>query len=122
LGFDAMSPGEAASLLPPGALIGVSAHSPAEVASAAETGAGYAHLAPIWDPRSKPATRPALGLEALREASAAGLTLLAQGGLTADRCPQALASGATGIAVTGDVLLADDPAAATRALRSALDS
>jgi thiamine-phosphate pyrophosphorylase len=121
LGFDALAPADAARLLPPDVLIGVSAHAPREVFEARRSGATYAHLAPIWDPLSKPAERPALGLAALEDASAAGLTLLAQGGLTSERCARALSAGASGVAVTGDILLADDPSAAARALREALD-
>lgn len=121
LGFDAMPPAEAAALMPPGARIGVSAHTPGEVATAREAGATYAHLAPVWDPVSKAPERPALGPERLAEACSFGLPVLAQGGVSADRCEAVIAAGAAGIAVTGDVLLAGDPVAATRALRRALD-
>jgi thiamine-phosphate pyrophosphorylase len=121
LGFDAISPAEAAALLPAGSRIGVSAHSPEEVRAAQAAGATYAHLAPVWDPLSKPRERPALGPGILAEACASGLPVLAQGGVSADRCAEVLGAGAAGVAVTGDLLLADDPVAATRALRAALD-
>ena len=121
LGFDALSPPEAASLLPKGARIGVSTHSVEAVRAARDAGASYAHLAPVWDPVSKRPERPALGPEVLAQACATGLPVLAQGGITPDRCEQALAAGAAGIAVTGSLLLAKDPVAATRALRAALD-
>jgi len=48
--------------------------------------------------------------------------VLAQGGVTSERVPAILAAGAAGIAVTGSVLAADDPVAAVRALREALDA
>lgn len=121
LGFDALPPAEAASLLAEGARIGVSAHSPDEVRMARAAGATYAHLAPIWAPLSKPAQRPALGLGPLAEACESGLPILAQGGVSSSRCQDALSAGAAGVAVTGDLLLAHDPVAATRALRAALD-
>ncbi len=81
----------------------------------------YAHLAPIWDPFSKPASRPALGLPELQRACTAGLPILAQGGLDADRAVRAVAAGAAGIAVTGQVVEHADPADAIRHLRRALD-
>lgn len=122
LGFDALSAPEAAALLPAGSEVGVSAHDPDEVQAARDAGATYAHLAPIWDPISKARQRSALGIEALRAACAHGLPVLAQGGVTAGRCREALAAGAAGIAVTGDILLADEPGAAAAALREALDA
>lgn len=121
LGFDALAPEEARQLLPRGAWIGVSCHTTHEVRAAREAGASYAHLAPVWDPLSKPSERPALGVEGIREACRHGLPVLAQGGVTAERCPELRAAGAAGVAVTGCILQADDPGAATAALRAALD-
>ncbi len=121
LGFDAVDPTEARALLAKHTLVGVSTHDPAEV-EALEAGAvDYVHLAPIYDPRSKPANRPALGLEALTRASRHGLPVLAQGGIDPERGRAAIAAGAVGVAVTGEILLADEPAAAAAALRAALD-
>jgi len=59
---------------------------------------------------------------ALEQACAAGIAVLAQGGLDADRAVQAVAAGAAGIAVTGRLSQAEDPAAVARRLREALDS
>jgi len=81
----------------------------------------YVHLAPIWDPLSKPASRPPLGLGELERACAAGLPVLAQGGLDPDRAARALAAGAAGVAVTGQVVRNADPADLVRRLRGALD-
>lgn len=123
LGFDALSADDASRVLGPGALLGASFHSAAEVQqqAGAQTALRYAHLAPIWDPVSKPATRPALGLGPLRAAAAAGLPLLAQGGLDPRRASQAIEAGAAGVAVTGQLTGAEDPAAAIRRFRAALD-
>ncbi len=120
LGFDALGPEDAALLLKRGAEIGVSAHTPDEVAAARDAGATYAHLAPIWAPLSKAAERPALGIAALEAACRHGLPVLAQGGVSAQRCAAVLAAGASGVAVTGDILLADDPGRAAATLRAAL--
>ena len=120
LGGDAVSPADARALLGASAWIGVSAHAPEEIDASA--GASYAHLAPIFAPLSKTSGRPPLGLEALRRAAARDLPVLAQGGVTSERVPAILAAGAAGIAVTGSVLAADDPVAAVRALREALDA
>ena len=121
LGGDALSPVNAARILPETALIGASFHAEDEVSEARQMGLTYAHLAPIWDPRSKPAERPALGLIRLGAAAGLGLPLIAQGGIDADRAAQAIAAGAAGIAVTGLLTQAKDPISAARALREALD-
>ena len=139
LGFDGVDPGTARHLLGPDALVGVSCHTAAEVHDAGDD-ASYAQLAPIFPPLSKAATRPALGPAALREASrhrevaqggvavaqgggvlAQGGVVLAQGGVDAGNAAACVAAGAAGVAVTGAILMADDPAQATRALRRALD-
>jgi thiamine-phosphate pyrophosphorylase len=119
LGGDAMAPADARALLGESAWIGVSTHAPEEIA--AVSGASYAHIAPVFAPLSKESARPPLGLAALANASACGLPVLAQGGITPARVRDVVAAGAAGVAVTGSVLAADDPAAAVRALRRALD-
>jgi thiamine-phosphate pyrophosphorylase len=121
LGFDALPVPEARALLGADALVGVSAHDADEVAAAARAGASYAHLAPIFAPYSKPASRPPLGLEALGAAARAGLPVLAQGGIDAQRAADCLRAGAAGVAVTGELCSAADPERAARALRESLD-
>jgi len=119
LGFDAMRVDDARRLLGDAALIGISAHAADEIDRAA--GLSYAHLAPIFDPLSKSASRPALGVAALRDARTRGVPLIAQGGIDRDNARAVIAAGAAGVAVTGAILMADDAAAAARALRAALD-
>ncbi len=122
LGFDAIAIPEARRLLGTQALIGISAHSPEEVRAAEAAGAGYAHLAPLFDPISKRASRPALGLAAIEEAARYGLPVLAQGGIEPAHCTGLIRAGAAGVAVTGAILMAEDPAAATAQFRAALDT
>jgi thiamine-phosphate pyrophosphorylase len=120
LGFDAMPPATARALLGPAAWLGASLHGAGEIAALAGAPLDYVHLAPIFDPLSKAAERPALGLDALRRACAGALPVLAQGGITEGNAAACRAAGAAGVAVTGAILLAPDPGAAARALRAAL--
>ncbi len=122
LGFDAPDVAAARALVGSTVSIGVSAHAVEDVLAAKRDGADYVHLAPVYAPRSKPATRPALGLSTLGEAAAVGIPVIAQGGLGAAQCAAVLSAGASGIAVTGAILMAPDPSAAARALREALDA
>ena len=123
LGFDALDVPKARALLGPGAVLGRSLHSVDEVraASALDERPDYVHLAPIWNPNSKPAERPALGPHALAEAAATGLPVFAQGGLDIERTPEAVAAGATGIAVTGALARGADPESFLPPLRHRLD-
>lgn len=104
------------------ALIGISTHSLAEVRGARVAGADYVTLSPIFESASKPGYGPALGLDALAEASKVGIPLLALGGITEANAKQCLAAGASGMAVMGPVMRAADPGAATAGLLSALSA
>lgn len=126
LGFDAVDVTSARALLGDDALIGRSFHSVEEVDRAAREAPArapsYAHLAPIWNPSSKPASRQPLGERALRAAAGLGLPVFAQGGVDEARVGAALAAGAAGIAVTGPLQRPAHAVAAAERLRGGLDS
>jgi thiamine-phosphate pyrophosphorylase len=121
LGFDALPPAAARCLLGAERLVGASTHAAAELDDAARAELSYAQLAPIFPPVSKPASGPALGLAALREAAGSPLPLLAQGGIDASNAADCIRAGAAGVCVTGAILSAADPGRAAAALRRALD-
>jgi thiamine-phosphate pyrophosphorylase len=75
-------------------LIGVSCHSPAEVAQAKDNGASFAVFGPVFE---KGNVQPA-GLELLREACQKELPVLALGGVTVENAQSCLEAGAAGIA------------------------
>ncbi len=101
----------------PSLAIGRSCHDRAGLLEAQAASADWALLAPVWPPRSKPASGPPLGVEGFRSAiRAVRLPVFALGGVTAERAPEALAAGATGVACIGAVLQARDPASAASAL------
>jgi thiamine-phosphate pyrophosphorylase len=99
--------------------IGISAHHPDEI-RAAPPEVDCAQLAAIFQPLSKPHAGPYLGVRAVAEAARYDIPVIAQGGITPANATAVAAAGAAGIAVTGAILSAPDPAAATRALRAAL--
>ena len=106
-------------LLPPGALVGVSTHAPAEAASAT---ADFVFYGPVYATPSKAAFGAPQGVAGLRQAAAlAHVPVLAIGGVTAKTVPETRAAGATGVAVIRAILAADDPALATRELLRLLD-
>jgi thiamine-phosphate pyrophosphorylase len=78
-------------------LIGVSCHSPEEVAAAKAAGATFAVFAPVFEKKDSPTTPPR-GLASLRQASANGIPVLALGGITLANAHSCLEEGAAGIA------------------------
>jgi thiamine-phosphate pyrophosphorylase len=78
-------------------IIGVSCHSPSDVARAAINGANFAVFGPVFEKKDAPGSLPA-GLETLREACRADIPVLALGGITLHNARSCLNKGAAGIA------------------------
>ena len=97
--------------LGPAALVGLSAHSIADVADAHAAGADYVTLSPIYQSASKPGYGPALGPDAIKHAAQIEIPVLALGGITANNIAAAVNAGAAGIAIMGSVMAAARPAA-----------
>ncbi len=110
---------EARRLLGPGALLGVSCHSGADVRRALEGGADFATFGPVFDTPSKRAYGAPPGLGALRAAAALGLPLVALGGIDAANARAAVEAGAQGVGAIRAWIAAPDPAEAVRALLGA---
>ena len=70
LPVDSIGVSMARKLLGPDRLIGVSSHSPPDVAGAAREGADFAVFGPVFDPLSKPAGGSAWGASGLRRRAA----------------------------------------------------
>ncbi|MFB3817334.1 MAG: thiamine phosphate synthase [Candidatus Methylomirabilales bacterium] len=120
LGRGSLPPEEARRLLGPGALVGVSCHSVAEVREAAQGGADFVVLGPIYATPSKARYGPPLSPAVLRAArEALSIPILAIGGITAARIPEAIQAGADGVALISAVMGAPDPAAAAGELMAA---
>jgi thiamine-phosphate pyrophosphorylase len=121
LGFDAMPAADARPLLGQETLIGASTHGVDEVRALSNSPIDYLHLAPIYTPYSKPASRSPLGTKVLAEACRHGMPVIAQGGIDPQRCSAILQAGAAGVAITGTLLAAEDPQKTAEAFRAALD-
>ena len=138
LGFDALGPDAMRAALGTSAnvLAGRSLHDLAEVAQLAQESevahsstesvssydrVDYVHLAPIWAPNSKPASRPPHGPEMLASACRLGIPVFAQGGIDPSRAREAVWAGVTGVAVTGELARGGSPAKQLAPIRAALD-
>lgn len=108
----------ARAALGPGAVVGVSAQTPAQAKAAAADGADYLGVAVLPTP-TKPDAEAA-GLEGLaRVCASVDVPVVAIGGVTAGNAADMLAAGCAGVAVVSAIFAADDPEAAARALRAA---
>ena len=113
------SPAEARARLGAGAIIGVSCHAPARLALAAEGGASFATLSPVYP---SPGKGEPLGLARFAAwTGEAKLPVFALGGVTAAHALELRRAGASGLAVISAVFGAPEPAAAVRALLAAWD-
>jgi thiamine-phosphate pyrophosphorylase len=122
VGAEDMAPAAARGLLGPQALLGATANDLSTALALAAAPIDYLGVGPVFGTRSKARPAPTLGLEGLAAiCRAVTVPVIAIGGITADRIAEVLAAGAHGIAVLGAVAHAPDPAAATAALREALD-
>ena len=116
VGQDDLSPAEARAIVGPDALVGVSTHSPDQIAEAARAPVSYIAVGPVFGTPTKATGYDAVGLDLVRSGRRhRRIDVVAIGGVTLDRVPQVIAAGATSVAVITDLLTGGDPAARTRA-------
>jgi len=103
-------------------LIGRSVHDAAGAERAAGQGADFVLAGHVFDSRSKPGLAPR-GSALVREiARACPIPVIAIGGIMPERVSELLDAGAWGVAIISGILAADDPEAAARRYREALDA
>ena len=101
--------------------IGLSTHSPEQIAAAEESSADYFAVGPVHATPTKPG-RPVVGLGLVRHAAAtASKPWFAIGGIDPGNAHEVAAAGARRVVVVRAIRDAADPEAAARALRAALE-
>ena len=113
VGQEDLPPAAVRRLLGPDAVIGFSTHTVPQIEAAVREPVTYIAIGPVFGTATKATGYEAVGLERVREAVriAAGLPVVAIGGITLETAPQVIAAGASGVAVIGDLLTGGDPAA-----------
>lgn len=102
-------------------LLGVSAHSPDEVARAESDGADFVVLGPVYETPSKREYGPPIGLRPIEEAGRrCRIPVFAIGGITVGRVAEVRRAGARGVAVVSAILSAGSAESATRQFLDAL--
>ena len=116
------------ALLGDEAIIGLSHKRAEEIAASPVALLSYAAIGNIFPTSSKDQGMPPSGIEGFAghvrqmRARRADLPIVAIAGITADNAADVIAAGADGVAVISAVCAADDPEAATRALREVVDA
>ena len=115
LGKNDMPIAAARQLLGPGFIIGGTANTFADVKAISEAGGDYVGCGPFRFTTTKEKLSPILGLDGYRhivsrmQAEGICIPIVAIGGIEADDIQPILATGVTGIALSGAVLRADNP-------------
>ena len=125
LGQEDLPVAEARRLLGPAAVIGRSTHTAAELAAALAEPVTYVAYGPVFATRTKANPDPVVGLDGIHAAAAAagaaGVPLVAIGGITLATARAVTAAGAQAVAVISDLLAEGaDPEARARRFLSAL--
>lgn len=121
LGQDDLPLSVARDVIGPEPLIGRSTHDAEQAGAAANEAVDYFCVGPCWPTPTKPGrTAPGLDLVRMSAALDGDTPWFAIGGIDLDRVPEVLAAGASRIVVVRAITAAEDPAAAARALLTAL--
>jgi thiamine-phosphate pyrophosphorylase len=120
VGQDDTPVAQARALVGPERLVGLSTHSPEQVAAASRVPVDYIGVGPVHPTPTKPG-RPAVGLELVRYAAAtATVPFFAIGGISPGNVQSVARAGAERVAVVRTITESVDPAAAARTLRAAV--
>ena len=113
VGQDDLPPAVARRLLGPRALIGCSTHTPAQLSAALAAPVDYVAFGPVFATSTKADPDLLVGLDGLRsaarQATAAGVPLVAIGGITLATAAAVVDAGATAVAVIGDLMHGEEP-------------
>jgi thiamine-phosphate pyrophosphorylase len=105
VGQDDIPPEAARRIIGPDGILGVSAHTPEQIAAAAQTSTDYVAIGPVFATSSKDNPDPVVGLEGVRQArTLTTKSLVAIGGITVENCRSLIAAGADSVAVISELL------------------
>jgi thiamine-phosphate pyrophosphorylase len=120
VGQDDVRPADARRILVPGALVGLSTHTTAQIESARDEPVDYIAIGPVFGTRTKDTGYEAVGLPRVSEAAAGSHPVVAIGGITLDNAPSVIQAGAASVAVISDLLTGGHPERRVRAYLDAL--
>jgi thiamine-phosphate pyrophosphorylase len=108
VGQDDLTPAEVRAILGPDVIVGLSTHTDAQMFQALSAPVSYVAIGPVFGTRTKDTGYDALGLAAVTRAAtlarAAGIPLVAIGGITHERASEVWSAGADTVAVISDLV------------------
>lgn len=111
VGQEDLEVAQAREVMGPERWVGVSTHSLQQFEQAVASSADYIAVGPIYPTTSKAKPDPVVGLELLRRVRPlTAKPIVAIGGITLRRAPEALEAGADSVAVISGILQAENPA------------
>ena len=121
VGQEDLSPTQARRIVGTSPMIGLSTHTQTQWESGVSQPISYLAIGPVFGTGSKATGYKAVGLEVVRQASAcaaaAGLPVVAIGGITLETAGAVIDAGATSVAVISDLLVGEPEARADAYLR-----
>jgi thiamine-phosphate pyrophosphorylase len=118
VGQEDLTPRQVRILVGAAAMVGLSTHDAAQCEAGLGQPVSYLAVGPVFGTATKATGYDPIGLEAVRRASgqiaaspAAGMPLVAIGGITLDNAASVIRAGAQSVAVISDLLKTGDPAA-----------
>jgi thiamine-phosphate pyrophosphorylase len=119
VGQDDLPPAAVRRVIGSEAIVGLSTHTPDQIDAAVREPIDYVAVGPLFGTATKDTGYAPIGLDLVRDAaaraSAAGVPLVAIGGITLDRAADVVAAGASSVAVITDLLASSDPEERVRA-------
>lgn len=119
VGQDDLSPADIRTVVGTGAFVGLSTHTPAQLADAVQEPVDYVAVGPVFGTHTKDTGYTAVGLglvgRAVKITGSRQLPVVAIGGITLERAADVIAAGAASVAVITDLLVTNDPTARVRA-------
>jgi thiamine-phosphate pyrophosphorylase len=125
VGQDDLTVAAARTILGTGARVGLSTHTEAQIDAAVEQPVVYIAVGPVFGTSTKATGYAAVGLERVRYAASRvrlQADLVAIGGVTLDNASDAIAAGATSVAVITDLITNGSPEARVRSFLARLGS
>ncbi|HUL34696.1 MAG TPA: thiamine phosphate synthase [Candidatus Eisenbacteria bacterium] len=123
VGQEDLSAEQTRQLMGPERWVGVSTHNLEQFQQAAASSADYIAVGPVFQTNSKSNPDPVVGLDLLRRVRPlTSKPIVAIGGITLERAPEVLSSGADSVAVISGILKAGDPAKQAREFILRLDA
>lgn len=109
LGQTDLPPHAARAVLGPGAIIGRSTHTAAQIDAALREPIDYLAIGPVFATSTKATGFDAVGLPMVERAARSGRPIVAIGGITIETAASVIKAGASSVAVISDLLATGDP-------------